>query len=357
MTSHSTKHNLHFIIGIGRSGTTILSKSLNKYSEIHCLPEANFLLFFLCHFKNKTNFSTNDIEDIFKQICLYSKSHPWAGWEFNAEQTRVAILKKMSVSNDMTYQEICKVIYTQFKVIGIDKSNAKILLDKNPSYTIFSNKISKTSPESKFIWIIRDYRSNILSRKQNLVLKHPPDIAYNAIRWKLYNKDANAFHKEKSDKVILIKYEDLISNNFEVSNKLNEFLEINSNMLETDFEEKLKVNTTNFDIPNEYTERFSKKYTDLNKTLNTERLDAWKEQLSANEIKICEAICSNFGKEMGYNSFINISKFEKIKIIVHHLPSIIKGYIDVYKDKILYYAPIKIKLNRLKKKYIELKLI
>lgn len=37
---------LHFIVGIGRSGTTILSKLLNKFTDVHCMPEANFLVFF-----------------------------------------------------------------------------------------------------------------------------------------------------------------------------------------------------------------------------------------------------------------------------------------------------------------------
>lgn len=345
---------LHFIIGIGRSGTTILSKSLNKYSDIHCLPEANFLSFFLYNFKNKTKFSTNEIDSIFEEINLYSKSHPWAGWEFNSRQAKENVISKLVSCNSITYEELCKIIYIQFKVNGIDKNSAKILLDKNPAHTIFSSKISKTFSESKFIWIIRDYRSNVLSRKQNLTLKHPSDVAYNAVRWKLYNKEAEKFHKKKSDKVILIKYENLISNNIEVSKKLNDFLKIDPSMLETDYEEKLKVNISNFDIPNEYKERFSKKYTDLNKVINPERLDAWKEQLSINEIKICEAICSNFGKKMGYNSFLKMSKFEKIKIIIYHLSSIKKAYIDVYKEKILFYLPEQLKLNLLKKKYIEL---
>ena len=36
----NTKTQLHFIVGIGRSGTTILTKLLNMYKDIHCMPEA-----------------------------------------------------------------------------------------------------------------------------------------------------------------------------------------------------------------------------------------------------------------------------------------------------------------------------
>lgn len=344
---------LHFIVGIGRSGTTILSKLLNKFVDVHCLPEANFLVFFLNKFKNKKTFSVNDIREIFEEIDLYALSHPWVGWEFDIELTKKYLEDVISKNEVITYQEICKLIYENFVVTCIDKSNSKLLIDKNPSYTIFTNEISQVFPESKFIWIVRDYRANILSRKQSVFLKSP-NIAYNATRWLLYNKRANSFYQKNKDRTILIKYENLVLKNEEETEKLTHFLEIKPIFEAIDFEKKQTINLDSFNVSEQYKNRFIKKYSDLNKTLNSDRLDVWKEQLSEKEIKICEVICSSFAKNVGYQPSLNISKYTKIKIITICLPSILKGYLDIYKDKILYYFPTKIKLNRLKKKYIEL---
>ncbi len=356
MANAFNNKKLHFIIGIGRSGTTILTKLLNKYKNVHCLPEANFLVFFLYHYKNKTTFTATDINLLFEEIELYRLSHPWVGWDFNVQEAKKEIHNLISKNSSITYQELCKLIYEKIKVVGADKSNAEMLIDKNPSYTIFSNHIQSELPQSKFIWIIRDYRANVLSRKQSIFLKSP-NIAYNATRWKLYNKAANKLYQNNKDKTILIKYEDLVLKNEQESNRLTQFLNIKPLFEDIDFEKKQTINLDSFNISSRYKDRFVKKYSDLNKTLNSDRLDAWKEQLSEKEIKICEVICSSFAKKIGYKSSLRISQYDKIKTIIICLPSILKGYLDVYKDKVLYYFPVKIKLNRLKKKYIELELV
>ncbi len=344
---------LHFIIGIGRSGTTLLSKLLNKYKDIHCLPEANFLVFFLYHFKTKTSFSKKDIDQLFKEIDLYALSHPWAGWELDIQETKKYISTALSNRDSITYQELCKLIYKRFEVVGTNKTQAKLLIDKNPSYTIFTNEISDAFPESKFIWIIRDYRANVLSRKQSVFLKSP-NIAYNATRWKLYNERALQFSEINKEKTLLIKYEDLVLQHREVTEKLVQFLNIEPAIETPDFEEKQRLDLSSFEIADKFKERFIKKYSDLNKTINSDRLDAWKEQLSETEIKECEAICSPFALELGYEPTFNLSRSEKLKIKIKCWKPILQGYFDIFKDRLLYYAPILLKLHRLKKKYISL---
>lgn len=353
MNGTSNENKLYFIIGIGRSGTTLLTKLLNKYKDIHCLPEANFLVFFLHHYKTKTSFSKNDIDQLFEEIDLYALSHPWAGWKLDIQETKKYILNAASNTKSISYQELCKIIYKQFEVVGFNKENAKLLIDKNPSYTIFTNEISHAFPESKFIWIVRDYRANVLSRKQSVFLKSP-NIAYNATRWRLYNERALQFFQTNKERTLLIKYEDLVANHDLVTEKLVQFLNIEPAIETLDFEEKQRLDLTSFEIADKFKERFMKKYSDLNKTLNSDRLEAWKEQLSKPEIQICDAICSPFALELGYESSFNLSQFENIKIKIKCWKPILQGYFDIFKDRLLYYAPISLKLHRLKKKYISL---
>lgn len=344
---------LHFIIGIGRSGTTILSKLLNKYSDVHCMPEANFLVFFLQKYGNKTHFTNKEIDAIFEEIELYTLSHPMVGWQFESKEARQTITASLKLSKTLSYKELCILIYRSFKVNGINKENAKILIDKNPSYTIFVNQISNALPDSKFIFIVRDYRANILSRKQSVYLKSP-DIAYNSTRWKLYNKEAYAFYKKNENKVLLIKYESLVSNYEAEIQRITSFLNINPVFEPENQAEKETANVKDYNISEKFRERFMKKYSDLNKELNKDRLEVWKEKLSAKEITLSDAICLTVSKQLGYEPYFKANGLKSFLLKSRSIIQIIKGYIDIYKDKLIYYAPIGLKLNRLKKRYVKL---
>ena len=128
---------LHFIIGIGRSGTTILNKILNSHPSIHALPEANFLLFFLNDYKNVTRFTKENIELMFQQIQIFSLSHPLVGWELDMERAKAKLIDLVS-KTELSYATLCKTIYSEIKVSGKDKSNATMLIDKNPAFTLIS---------------------------------------------------------------------------------------------------------------------------------------------------------------------------------------------------------------------------
>lgn len=350
MSEYLNKKELHFIIGIGRSGTTILSKLLNNHPQIHCLPEANFMVFFLHEYQNKNKISTLDIDLIFKQIALYGLSHPWIGWEFDMDGTKAELIKECDSSKGLSYLKLCETIFINFKPNELNKDNAKIIIDKNPSYTIFTKHISKVFPNAKFIFLVRDYRANVLSRKQNMNLKSP-DIAFNAFRWRLFNKQALRYLNANKKKVLLVRYEEFVKNNKFEMQKICNFLEVDVNEIKTSEKPLDRVKFSDYNIGTKFKERFEKKYNDLDKPLNADRLDAWKSQMSATEIRVCDAICSNLGKKLGYLPFYKLSRIHRMVIQFWYLIPMIKAYSDVMKDLLIYYFPAKYKLNRLQKIY------
>lgn len=342
---------INFIVGMDRSGTTILTKLLNNFVDIHCLPEANFLLFFLYQFKNKKNFTKEDIALIFEQMKVYYLTHPWIGWEFDFEACE-NIIKEASLIKQITYQELCKIILENFEMIGINKKNATLLIDKNPCYTLFVNHIHDTFKDAKFIWIIRDYRANMLSRIQHPDLKSS-NTPFNAIRWVLYNKEALNFYYKNKEKILLIKYEELVLNYDIEIQKIVQFLNINP-LLESHYSEKGLIDFSKYQVPYEHKARYEKKYTDLNQPLNASRLDVWKTQLPQKDITICDAICSSFAAKIGYQPSQKLKKSTIFLIHVRYIFPVINGYLDIYKDKLIYFITVKIKLSKLKSRYIKL---
>lgn len=343
---------IHFIIGAPRSGTTILSKLLNNHPVIHCLPEANFLIFFLNKFKRKKSFSGKDIDLIFEQIHLYSLSHPWIGWEFNIEDVKKNIITDFA-GKQISYIELCKAIYQNFKVDDIDKAHASILLDKNPIYTIFTRKIKKEIPEGKFILMLRDYRAHVLSRKQSTDFQSP-DIAFNALRWKLFNEVGLKFYKDNPKQVLLVKYENLVLNKEEELKKICAFLNVPVD--HTIFENVIKHKTdiSGYNVPQPLKIRLDKKYADLDKPINSDRIDSWKTELTKEEILLCDAICGNFSRQFGYEMHSPLTSLQGFFLKLRSFSQLLKAYIDIKKEFLLYYVSPEIKLKRLRKICIKL---
>lgn len=349
------KKEIAFIIGIERSGTSLLNRILNNHPLIHCLPEANFFVFFLHKYKNKKTFLESDIDLIFEQIHYYYLSNPWVGWEFDIKGVKEEIIKTIKNKN-ITYVELCKTIYSNFKVTNLNKDNALYLIDKNPSYTIYTDKIKKALPTAKFIYLVRDYRGNVLSKKQVADIKFG-NIAFNATRWKLLNKLALKFYKKNQSQALMLKYEDLVADPKSYIERITALLNIDIGLDLTENKVKFDTDPSPFNLAEQNKEKFKKKYTKLNQDINTERTEAWKNQLTLEEIKVCDAICYPFSREYGIFPYSNISKAEQFMIKLKHFIPIAKAYIDVYKDLILFYISPEIKLNRIKKVYRKLNFI
>lgn len=337
---------LHFIVGIGRSGTTILIKLLNNHPQLHGMPEANFLAFFLHSYKHKQSFSRRDIDMLFEEIHLYSLSNPWIGWEFDADKTKQALIARAE-AGPLGYAELCQLVYQGFSATGLDKMQATTLVDKNPSYTLFAGKIRRVFPGSRFIWIMRDYRANVLSRRQSVYMESG-DVAYNAFRWNFFNKHMQRFARRHPGKVLLLRYEDLVTKPGSELKKICRFLGVEEDLDLTAPAVAYNVAHAQNSILPKYKDRFEKKYTDLNKALNADRLYAWKTGLTMEEIAACDAICGPFASRFGYMPAKAQSFQRRLSLRLRHLPAYLKALLSVRKELLIYYASPSLKLWRLR---------
>jgi len=337
---------LYFIIGIGRSGTTLLTSLLNNHPQIHALPEANFWLFFLHAFKNKKEFTEADINLIFEQIELYKLSHPILGWSFDTSATKQLALEYVRSGKNVNYQQLCILICENFKVVEYDKSQAKVILDKNPSATLYVNQISEAFPDAKFIYMVRDYRANVLSRKQSIYMKSP-HLARNAYRWLWFNKRALNFQKKNEEKVLRVRYEDLAEDPDTVLKNVCSFFGVDSNLMLTQGNQYAELSEKP-EILERHKTYFAKKYADLAKPVNKERINAWQSELSKKEIAALDAVCSGFASEFGYKAFTPVSFANKAGIKITNVFNSIRTSVFMNKEYFVYYFSPAVKLKRIK---------
>ncbi|NBY39624.1 MAG: hypothetical protein EBQ66_01615 [Flavobacteriia bacterium] len=65
-------------------------------------------------------------------------------------------------------------------------------VNKNPLHSLYLHELQALNPESKFIWMMRDYRANVYSRIQSVHLKRS-NVYFNAVRWVYFYKKSNSF--------------------------------------------------------------------------------------------------------------------------------------------------------------------
>lgn len=318
-----------FIIGIGRSGTTLLSKLLNQHPNINVLPEIPFLLFFHKKFKSK-KITAQDLE--LTKNYLYEFS--------NTEESRLIVDKiifDLKNKENLNYNEFCNTIY---KRLHTKNSQIQYVFDKNPYYTFYVDRILSIYPNAKFIYMVRDFRANIYSRSANKN-NRSTSVYFNAIRWDDFNKAGIKAIKKHPKNILLVKYENLINNTVAKLDEIAAFTEIENYVFETSPSE-LSIKDTPF-FPKVASSHFKEQHQDkLSKNITSEHIDKWKKGLTEEQINICEKVCGQTAEYFGYKNTLAKHSKSLYNPIIY-----LKAKWDIVKDFILYYIPLSIKLKRL----------
>ncbi len=330
----------HYILGIGRSGTTLLVNIFNRHKNVLATPESVFTQFFFSSFKNKTVFTEKDITAIIDYIATYEKLAPFINWSFD-----YSFFKSIKYPLEITFDGLINLIHLQFKFPQHEKQEIRYIVDKNPGNSLFGEQLFQLNDNSKAIVMIRDYRANILSRKEKTHWR-TPDVIYNAIRWLKFNQALLKLKFKNPNKVLFIKYEDMVTNQDKTVKKIFSFLNISysKELLSIKEEEQENILTEKYKhLSSRQVEILETKIKSVNSPIYTSRIDKWKTGLSEEEIRDCDSICSRFGNNFGYENF----KPFNTPFILKCSPSFIKGRLSITKQKILFKLPYAIKLKRL----------
>jgi len=331
---------VHYIVGIGRSGSTLLTTILNSHSKIKGVPEIRIIIYFLNQYKKKQKIDDEFVSYIKDYVEEYQSIRPSNVVNLHSEKIETP-------GEDNGFFEYCKEVFSYFDINGVH-GRKDIYIDKNPPYTYHYNRLNSLSGESKFIILVRDYRANILSRKQKQYAKSG-NVAFNAFNWRFFHKEIEKYRNQSN--CIVVRYEDLVSNLEEELLKICDFIDV-------EFEEGLlnyqKIDFNKSEIKKGVTDKFVKHhFKGLKKDVNTSRINAWKEQLTAKEIKTAEQICGKIGTRYQYDLENTQGGFSFVYLL--NFKQYLKACMVHYKEKVTFYLPIKFKMKRFKKSMERLK--
>lgn len=331
-----------FIVGMGRSGTTMLTNMLNLNNQVIACPENEFVLFTQPTFKNK-NFENESIVDEFVNLFNYKFSKVISFWKPKPElKPEIMKLENKSFSN------VCKQVYLNYPFGLIDTKNITCIVDKNPIYSLYIDDLNRLFPDSKYIVLSRDYRDNILSRKKFSDKKS--SIYSLAVSWNyFYDAIFKSVKKNQLDYTIL-RYEDIVDKPAETLNKLCDFLNIEFDEqmlhfqnLSRDIKNYVKENLTSGEF-----DKLNAMHHNLEKKINVDRVDSYKKELSKREIFILDNICFEQAKVFDYlpNGLIKRTFIIKFRMMI----SFVKTYLYYKIHSIRYKIPMNIKLYFASKK-------
>ncbi len=319
--------NLHFIIGSNRSGTTLLTTILNAHPQVFATPEMRFVMALYNPYFYKNKLSPRIATDIRQYVTLLFNSEN-TNEQINAWRKLISFDEQVLLNfdlaslDDFDYASISKLFLLNLKITNKDTSHVKTIVDKNPNYIFYVKQLIELYPAAKFIVAMRDYRAVLLSTKQSGHKKG--ELLKNMFRWKWENQEIWKLHQQFPNKLLLIPYEQLSTSPKVVINNVCNFIgiEFDENMLQHNkkIQDTAEVKTNN--------ERTKKIVSELAKPINASRVDAWKTQLSEQEIAITDLICGNIGSKFGYAPISKKNFYKKTLFYLQNSFQIIKQQLN-----------------------------
>lgn len=295
---------IFFIVGKGRSGTTLLSTILEGHPNVASATESRFLLIVYQRYKNLKKWEPALAKQYIQ--TLYDDFRIQLFWEFEEGFER----NLENLDENASVQDLIKLTYI-YKKSAFEKSEIHFIVDKNPRYTLFIEKLSRIFSDSGFIRIIRDPRDNIAS-----------SIKYNkrgalalAYKWLQYNQRFDRFSKQYK-RTITLSFEQLITDQESYFKAFESFTGIQN--LKDNEQKRLTIKD---EFESKLSEPLKEQHQGTIQPMNPKKVGHFKEKLNKEQIKYVEQITFPYAEKFGYQRAedpISIPTKKLLKIKMHY---------------------------------------
>jgi hypothetical protein len=213
-----------FIVGCGRSGTTLLRLNLIASRQFYIPPENTFIVDLAPRFE-KTLYDDSIYREFVHGFFQIGKS---SFWGFSGEE----LLSELCARRPKTYPDVCAVVYLlHLKAKGV---STRRWGDKNPDYVFYVDKLLQLFPGARFLYLIRDGRDVTLSFSG---LRFGPRGAFHCgLHWRRIDAVYERWRRLFPSAVMRVQYEGLIERPEEVLRAVADFtgIEYSDQMLRPD---------------------------------------------------------------------------------------------------------------------------
>ena len=295
----STLNDLVVIVGVGRSGTSLLQSMLGSHSAIYSIPETSFFRRNVCSFKNTLRREYSEAE----MASVLNSDTRLPRLNVNIEDI-FPEKNQLKESRSISYLEVYQNILSYKRKVN----GARLVCDKDPKLIEFL-PVLKVIEGCKVVLIIRDPRDILLSKKNAEWSKNRPvllTILIGFIQMKLASSYI-ALEKDSSPHIVI--YEHLLKDTGSVLNALTNFLDLDyePGMLEFGAHSKDLVSA----------DEYSWKKETLGPLLR-ENVNKWDGELAVWEIAVIEKLRGDSFKLGGYkssNAYLKLNIISRLMVV------------------------------------------
>lgn len=299
-----------FIVGRPRSGTTLLRTLFDANPHVVIPPESQFIVNLYPRYGNVTRWSVDLMESFVQDV---QQQWLFSTWNISSNLLLEALLPLVG---DHTYGDICKMVYLQYQSI-YPKEKILFFGDKNPGYTIYTDRLAHIFPNAKFIHITRDYRDHFVSvRNVDFEL---PMVSLVVTKWRFFFQHFRDMMEKNPDTHLEIRYEDLVTHPEKEMKKLCQFTGV-------PFDPKIFDFYKQADPEHEMakTEVFKKFHSSLFKKIKPDKIGVYKKELTKKQIQMADAAAGIYAEQAGYQ---RENRKAGIGILLQVLPGFVIAWI------------------------------
>lgn len=274
-----------FVVGMARSGTTLLRMMLNSHSELAVTPETNWYL----------PWQAFDRGGAESAVDTMVRDREWGSFNLSADE----FSRRVMDSDPHSFGDVLRAFYQAFA----ERNGKNRWGDKTPFYSSSMTEIQKHLPEAHFVHIVRDGRDVALSLVP--LGFGPNSVAEVAEAWSRTLRSARLQVPDLRS-YVEVRYERLVRDTPTVLKGLCGFLELEweESMLDyhRDAVQKLSDETVELHLPNQVvskSERLS-----IHRLLDCppqgDRVERWRREMSAGDLQTFERIAGETLEDFGY---------------------------------------------------------
>jgi hypothetical protein len=285
-----------FLVGCPRSGTTLLSAMLHAHPRIAMPPETRFLMRV---YTRRAKFGDLTVAANRRELAkaITNKRSRFADLGLSRE----AVIEQI-VAGPPTIGSATGIVWRQFA----DSRGKARWGEKRPAYWQNMDVVLRLFPDAQIIHLVRDGRACVASLKQVHWYRGAADAA---VSWSLAERELTRLGSAlPSDSYVQLRYEDLLADPAAELARLCSFLgeEFDAVMLD-------HAAAARDIVPDRKT------WHDRTKgEIDTDRIDAWRTTLAANEIGLVERVLGRSLVARGYQLSGTGSAPSKAAIATYH---------------------------------------
>jgi Sulfotransferase family len=287
-----------FVVGIARSGTTLLRLMLDAHPQLTIPPETHFLPRLFTHFDRwvKEGAAGDELRD--RAIELIT-SHPrWGDIDLEPDEVR----RRMDGYEPFTAGDAARSFFEAYA----SQEGKPRWGDKSPPYTWKAKRIQRALPEAHFIHLIRDGRDVALSLSE--VSWGPGDVQAAATKW--VDELTRARHRARrltAGTYMELRYEDLVADPEPLLRRIAGFVDLPWDRSMLDYhhgaEDRMKEVVRDFHPLGGGTitaEERKRQHELVSSPPSSSRVGRWRTEMSPEDREAFERVAGKLLAELGY---------------------------------------------------------